>query len=74
MNYYVMKVTRVEGQDDAIAVTKKTTKEDAKMLFHQIMAGAYATANLEYAMAQITNEYGAIEALEVWRKETEETV
>ena len=72
MKYFVEQATRLKGQSDAVSVEVKTSKREAKMLFHQVMAAAYANNDLDYAMAQVTNEYGANEALEVWMEEPEE--
>ena len=72
MKYYVLQVTRLTGQNDAVAVTVKTNEEEARMLFQQILAAAYATANIEMLMAQITNEYGNVIAVETWHKSESE--
>lgn len=69
MKYYVLQATRETGQEiDAIAVTQKDTEKEARMLFHQILSSAYANENLDFLMAQITNEWNGIVDSEEWHK------
>lgn len=69
MKYYVLQATREKEQEtDAIAVTQKDNEKEARMLFHQILASAYANENLEFLMAQITNEWNGIVDSEEWHE------
>ena len=69
MKYYVLQATREREQEiDAIAVTQKDNEKEARMLFHQILASAYANENLEFLMAQITNEWGGVVDSEEWHE------
>lgn len=55
--FYVFETETVKGQQ-AIATTKKESREEAKMLFHQILASAYANENLTDALVIILDENG----------------
>lgn len=69
MKYYVLQATRETGQKiDAIAITQKDTEKEARMLFHQILSSAYANENLDFLMAQITNEWSGVVDSEEWHE------
>ena len=72
MKYFITQATRNKGEADAVAVTVKTDLKEARMLFHQILASAYASATLEFAEAQVLNEYGAVELVEQYHEEEPE--
>ena len=61
--YYVLEITTVNGAT-AKAVTEKATIDEAKMLFHQIMASAYASNKVSYALCMIINDKGFCEVME----------
>ena len=67
MKYFVTEIVTVDGAE-AKAITTKTDPKDAKMLFHQILASAYAQSKLDYCMASVTNEFGGVENIEVYHK------
>ena len=73
MEFYVEEVVKIKDQATAAAVTVKEDEREARMLFHQILASAYANKNLESVMVQITNEYGGNIELENWRESLSET-
>ena len=66
MEFYVTEAIRVKNGDTAVAVTVKEDEKDARMLFHQILAAAYANKDLENAVVVITNEYGGNVDVENW--------
>lgn len=63
MKYYVTEITTVNGTE-AKAIWDHSTIESAKAQYHQILAGAYANANLTYALVKITNDRGFDEIIE----------
>ena len=53
MKYFVLEITTANGAT-AKAVTEKANLDEAKMLFHQVMASAYANDKVtEMALAGI---------------------
>lgn len=67
MKYFVLEVSTTDYETYAKGVTEKDDLYEAKMLFHQIMASAYANPSVLYAMAIVINEYGANEMIEIKR-------
>lgn len=63
MRYFVVEISTANGAT-AKAVTEKATLDEAKMLFHQIMASAYANDNVTYALCMIINDKGFSEVME----------
>lgn len=63
MKYYVTEITTVNGTE-AKAIWDHTTLPSAKAQYHQILANAYANANLTYALVKITNDRGFDEITE----------
>lgn len=57
MKYYVFE-TEVVNSQQAFLTTLKESMEDAKMLYHQILASCYANQNLTYALVMIIDENG----------------
>lgn len=57
MKYYVFETEKVSGSQ-AFLVTPKDKYEEACMLYHQILASAYANQNLTYALVMIIDEQG----------------
>lgn len=67
MKYFVVEVTSTDNEVYAKGITEKDDLDEAKMLFHQVMAAAYANPEVLYAMCIIVNEYGANEMIEIKR-------
>lgn len=63
MRYFVLEISTANGAT-AKYVTEKATLDEAKMLFHQIMASAYANDNVTYALCMIINDKGFSEVME----------
>ena len=66
MEYYVLEAVKIKNQNTAAAVTIKTDEKEAKMVFHQILASAYANLDLENVVVEITNSYGGRVDVENW--------
>ena len=66
MEFYVLEAVKIKNQDTAVAVTIKTEDREARMLFHQILATAYANQDLENVVVEITNSYGGRVDVENW--------
>lgn len=66
MEYYVLEAVKIKNQNTAVAVTIKTDEKEAKMVFHQILASAYANSDLENVVVEITNSYGGRVDVENW--------
>lgn len=71
MKFFVTTITRVKGSPSAIATIEKDDIKQARMVFHQAMASAYATADLEYAQAYIRNDVGGTDLEELIPEEVE---
>lgn len=63
MKYYVTEITTVNGTE-AKAIWDHSTFRSAKAQYHQILASAYANADLTYALVKITNDIGFDEITE----------
>lgn len=63
MEYYVIEITKTE-EGTATLVTPKPTLDEARMLFHQAMAAAYANPKVTFALCEIINSDGGIEIIE----------
>ena len=63
MNYYVTEITTVNGTTSK-AIWDRDTLPEAKGLYHQILASAYANDNLTYALVQITDDRGFCQVTE----------
>lgn len=66
MEFYVMEAIKIKDQNTAVNVTVKNEEKEAKMLFHQILASAYANKDLENVVVEITNSYGGKVDVENW--------
>ena len=55
--YFVIEIVTADGAT-AKQITEKATETEAWMLYHQIMASAYANPNVTYALCQIIDERG----------------
>ena len=66
MEFYVLEAVKIKNQDTAAAVTIKNDDREARMLFHQILAAAYANSDLENVVVEITNSYGGRVDVENW--------
>lgn len=65
MKYYLVKLlTNTEGQD-ASSVSVYDTKDAALVAYHQILAAYHNAADVLYAIAQIVNEMGNVEIMEI---------
>lgn len=67
MEYNVFEKVTISGQT-ATAVTVKTDLKEAKELFHQILASAYANEGLDKALAMVINDIGGVEVKEYYEK------
>lgn len=63
MKYYVTEITTVNGTT-AKALWEHSTLEAAKAQYHQILASAYANADLTYALVQIIDDRGFCQVTE----------
>ena len=68
MEFYVMEAIKIKNNNTAAAVTVKEDEKEARMLFHQILASAYANDNLESVVVDITNQYGGRVDVENWHE------
>lgn len=66
MEFYVMEAIKVKDQNTATNVTVKEVDREARMLFHQILASAYANEDLVSVVVEITNQYGGRVDVENW--------
>ena len=66
MEFYVLEAVKIKNQNTAVAVTIKTDEKEAKMVFHQILATAYANPDLENGVVEIINSYGGRVDVENW--------
>jgi len=63
MKYFVIEIeTTAEGT--AKQITDKATLDEAKGLFHQILASVYANNKITYALVMIVNDLGFCEVME----------
>ena len=63
MRYFVIEIeTTAEGT--AKQITDKATLDEAKGLFHQILASVYANTAITYALVMIVNDLGFCEVME----------
>jgi hypothetical protein len=70
--YFVTEITTT-ADGTAKAITEKNSVDEARMLFHQILASAYANPAVTYALVYIMNEQGFCQAMETYpREQTEE--
>ena len=63
MTYYVMEIVTADGAT-AKQVTEKATIDEAKALYHQILASVYANKKVTYALVMIVNDKGFSEIME----------
>ena len=63
MKYFVLEITTANGAT-AKAVTEKANLDEAKMLFHQVMASAYANDKVTFALCMVINDKGFCEVME----------
>lgn len=61
--YFVMQVT-TDSVGTATAVTEKATIDEARGLFHQILASIYANTDVTYGLVMVINEQGFCEVME----------
>lgn len=57
MKYFITEITTTEA-GTAKAVTEKDTFDEARMVFHQVMASAFANPAVTYALCEIVGEDG----------------
>lgn len=63
MKYFVMEIeTTADGT--AKQITEKATIDEARGLFHQILASVYANNKITYALVMIVNDLGFCEVME----------
>lgn len=63
MRYFVFEIeTTADGT--AKQITEKATLDEAKGLFHQILASVYANNKITYALVMIVNDLGFCEVME----------
>ena len=63
MKYYVIQIT-TNPVGTATMITEKTSIDEAKMLYHQILASVYADKDVSYALVMIVNDLGFCEVME----------
>ena len=63
MRYYVIQIT-TNSIGTATMITEKTSIDEAKMLYHQILASVYADKDVSYALVMIVNDLGFCEVME----------
>lgn len=63
MKYFVIEIETTEG-GTAKQITEKATLDDAKGLYHQILASVYANKAITYALVMIVNDLGFCEVME----------
>ena len=68
MKYFVIEIVTASGST-AKQITEKDNIDSAKMLYHQVLASAYANENVSYAMSMIVDYNGRIDMLEVINKQ-----
>lgn len=63
MRYFVIEIeTTADGT--AKQITEKATIDEAKALYHHILASVYANTAITYALVQIVNDLGFCEVME----------
>jgi len=63
MKYFVIEIeTTADGT--AKQITEKATIDEAKALYHQILASVYANKDITYALVMIVNDLGFCEVME----------
>lgn len=63
MRYFVLEI-ETTASGTAKQVTEKATLEEAKGLYHQILASVYANKEITYALVMIINDRGFCEVME----------
>ena len=63
MTYFVDEIVTVDGAT-AKQITEKATLDEAKALYHQILASVYANEKATYALVMIVNDLGFCEVME----------
>lgn len=63
MRYFVIEIETTES-GTAKQVTEKATLDEAKGLFHQVLASVYANNKISYALVMIVNDLGFCEVME----------
>ena len=63
MKYFVMEIVTADGAT-AKQITEKATLDEAKALYHQILASVYANDKVTYALVMIVNDLGFCEVME----------
>ena len=63
MKYFVTEIVTADGAT-AKQITEKATLDEAKGLFHQILASVYANDKVTYALVMIVNDLGFCEVME----------
>ena len=63
MKYFVIEIETTES-GTAKQITEKATLDEAKGLFHQILASVYANKDITYALVMIVNDLGFCEVME----------
>ena len=63
MRYFVMEIVTADGAT-AKQITEKGTLDEAKALYHQVLASVYANNKVTYALVMIINDKGFSEVME----------
>ena len=74
MKYYIEEIVTVSGAESK-QIEVRTDEKDARMVYHQVLASAYAQGNaLDYANVSVQNEYGGqVLPKEIYMKPEPET-
>lgn len=63
MRYFVIEIETTDS-GTAKQITEKATIDEARGLFHQILASVYANNKITYALVMIVNDLGFCEVME----------
>ena len=64
MSRYFVTEVETTSQGTAKQITEKATLEEAKGLYHQVLASVYANDKVTYALVMIVNDLGFCEVME----------
>lgn len=73
MKYFVIEI-ETTSSGTAKQITEKATIDEARGLFHQILASVYANKAITYALVEVINEKGFCEVMEKYPRENPEEV
>ena len=63
MRFFVLEI-ETTASGTAKQITEKATRDEAKGLYHQILASVYANKEITYALVMIVNDLGFCEVME----------